>query len=124
MATAFSHGIVGAALLPLAPRTFPRIWVLAALVALPMVPDLDVVAFKIGIPYSHPLGHRGFTHSLLYAVLQGYACAWIAQQYFRVPGRDWIRLGAVLSLATATHGLIDAMTDGGLGIAFFLASRQ
>src|SRR5437667_359091 len=31
------------------------------------VPDADVGAFGLGIPYEHPLGHRGFTHSLLFA---------------------------------------------------------
>ena len=39
-----------------------------------MVPDLDVIAFTLGIPYAHPLGHRGFLHSLLFALLLG-ACA-------------------------------------------------
>jgi inner membrane protein len=38
-------------------------------------------------------------------------------------GAPWrgrrLRLWAVLFVATASHGLLDAMTDGGSGIAFF-----
>ena len=34
-----------------------------------IVPDLDVVGFRFGISYGDMLGHRGFTHSLLFAVI-------------------------------------------------------
>ena len=34
-----------------------------------ILPDLDILAFKFGISYSHPFGHRGFTHSILFAVI-------------------------------------------------------
>ncbi len=30
-----------------------------------------------------------------------------------------MRCGRISSLATASHGFLDAMTDGGLGVAFF-----
>lgn len=36
-----------------------------------MLPDLDVIAFHFGIPYSAPFGHRGATHSLLDALTDG-----------------------------------------------------
>ncbi|MEI4946339.1 metal-dependent hydrolase [Aeromonas caviae] len=38
---------------------------LLAGVAIAMLPDADVLAFKLGVAYGHVFGHRGFTHSLL-----------------------------------------------------------
>jgi inner membrane protein len=83
-----------------------------------MLPDIDVIGFQFGIHYGDLLGHRGLTHSLSFAVLL--ATATVAWAYRRGagslgPGGAW----AFLALATASHGLLDAFTDGGLGIAFF-----
>ena len=36
--------------------------------ALAMLPDADVVAFKLGIPYGATWGHRGASHSLVFAL--------------------------------------------------------
>jgi inner membrane protein len=41
------------------------------LVTLAVLPDLDVLGFHAGIPYEHPLGHRGLSHSLLFALVVG-----------------------------------------------------
>ena len=35
------------------------------------LPDFDVVAFKLGIAYHDAFGHRGFSHSLLFAAILG-----------------------------------------------------
>ena len=35
--------------------------------ALSLAPDLDVIAFRFGIPYSAPFGHRGAAQSILVA---------------------------------------------------------
>ena len=35
--------------------------------ALSLAPDLDVVAFRLGIPYSAPWGHSGAAHSIFIA---------------------------------------------------------
>jgi hypothetical protein len=32
-----------------------------------MLPDLDVIGFRFGIEYASDFGHRGFTHSLMFA---------------------------------------------------------
>jgi membrane-bound metal-dependent hydrolase YbcI (DUF457 family) len=37
--------------------------------ALSLAPDLDVIAFRFGIPYSAPFGHRGAAHSILVALV-------------------------------------------------------
>ncbi|MFK7992176.1 MAG: metal-dependent hydrolase [Sandaracinaceae bacterium] len=78
---------------------------------LSLAPDLDVVAFPLGIPYEHAFGHRGATHALLVALL-GLSCA-------LVPGPDRLRAGVLGLGVLMSHGLLDAMTTGGLGPALF-----
>jgi inner membrane protein len=82
-----------------------------------MLPDADVVGFHFGIRYQDFWGHRGFTHSLVFAALLATSVIVIASR----PGvlGDRRLLWFYLFLATASHGLLDAMTDGGLGVAFF-----
>ena len=80
-----------------------------------MLPDADVLAFRFGIPYGHMLGHRGFTHSLVFAAMLAAAIA---------TSRTWKdrRLVVFLFLfaATASHGVLDALTTGGKGVGFFI----
>ena len=78
-----------------------------------VVPDLDVVAFSFGIPYGHPLGHRGVSHSLMFAVLLGVIAA-IAAPWLR---STRLVAFAVVAVSAASHGLLDAATTGGKGIA-------
>jgi len=82
------------------------------------LPDLDVIGFRFGIAYGDLLGHRGLSHSLPFAALVAPALAFAL---FRDP--RWrpqrLRLTALLFVATASHGLLDAMTTGGLGVALF-----
>jgi inner membrane protein len=88
----------------------PWRWIL---VTLSLLPDVDVVAFRLGIPYHAPLGHRGAAHSLAVAALCGLLCAALG----RIRGVSPWRMGATAGLVMATHGLLDTLTDGGLGIA-------
>lgn len=78
--------------------------------AMSLLPDLDVLAFRFGIPYAAPFGHRGASHSLTFALLVG-ALAWLLT---RAP-----RTGLLVGLTVLTHPLLDALTDGGLGVALF-----
>ena len=118
MASAFTHAAVGLALGTAFRRPGPpkRFWVLGALCA--AVPDLDAVAFRLGIPYEHVLGHRGLSHSLAFAAVLAAA---VVAVFFR--GREWAtqrgRLWLFLFLATASHGLLDMLTNGGEGVALF-----
>ena len=82
-----------------------------------MLPDIDVIAFSFSIPYEAMFGHRGFTHSFFFAALVG-AAAW---HLLHRPGSDSHRLALFLwfTAVTASHGLLDALTNGGRGIAFF-----
>jgi inner membrane protein len=93
-----------------------RAWVIGA--ACSIFPDIDVIGFHFGVPYGAFWGHRGFTHSLFFAVLLASAVALLGFR-FGVPNISRAMLWTYLFLATASHGLLDAMTDGGLGVAFF-----
>lgn len=82
------------------------------------IPDSDVLGFLFGVPYGDLWGHRGITHSLLFAgvfavVLSYGITGWIEQGHSRFS--RWL----YFFLVTASHGLSDAVTDGGLGVAFF-----
>lgn len=118
MASVFTHAFFALALGKLyAAREVPaRFWLLAALCA--VLPDADVIAFGFGISYGDVLGHRGLSHSLLFALFV--ACVVVAL-FFR--GEEFKQRRAALVLffflATASHGVLDALTDGGLGVAFF-----
>ena len=116
MPSAFGHLAPALALIPAFDRagTPRRLWVLGALCA--MAPDLDVVTFRLGIPYEHPLGHRGFWHSLPFAALLA-AIVTFAAFPRRREAVSWSRAWLYLFLATASHGILDAFTDGGLGVA-------
>ncbi len=98
------------------PATPKRVWVVG--VACSVIPDLDVIGFRFGIHYGDFWGHRGFTHSLLFAALLASAVMLAAFRH-ESPGLDRLRIWIYFFLATASHGLLDAMTDGGLGVAFF-----
>jgi inner membrane protein len=87
---------------------------LIAGVAVSVIPDLDVLAFRYGISYASNFGHRGFSHSLLFAVVLALLGAG-AIQYFQT---SFGRVFVFLFLAAASHGILDAFTNGGLGIAF------
>lgn len=132
MPTVISHGISAAAMGKVfaSGRTPPRFWVLSILCA--MLPDVDVLGFAFGIRYGDLLGHRGLTHSLFFAAL---VSALVVTTFFRrdsfsstvtnerVPGWQFskgrLALIVYFFLVTASHGILDAMTTGGLGIAFF-----
>ncbi len=78
-------------------------------------PDLDVLAFRFGIPYDSILGHRGWTHSFTFALLLGTLVAWL----FYHPDKGWWKMACWFVLACASHPLLDMLTTGGLGCALW-----
>ena len=118
MPTVFSHAIAGLAIATVirSRSFFGHLALVGALCA--AVPDLDVVTVRFGVPWGHVLGHRGITHSLTFAAA---LAAVLAVTLFRGPAWSGRRGGLwlVLFLATASHGVLDAMTTGGPGVAFF-----
>ncbi|MGH7367883.1 MAG: metal-dependent hydrolase [Candidatus Rokuibacteriota bacterium] len=114
MPTVFSHAAAPLALgLGLGPEIVPR-RLLAAGVVASVLPDLDVVAFHLGIPYSADLGHRGLSHSLFFAAVM----ALVGAAGHRALRAGFPRAYLFLFVAAASHGALDAFTDGGLGVAF------
>ena len=93
-----------------------RVWIIGA--ACSIIPDIDVIGFRFGIRYGDFWGHRGFTHSLLFAAILA-TFAVLACFFRETPGVRRGVLWTYFFLATASHGLLDAMTNGGLGVAFF-----
>jgi inner membrane protein len=92
-----------------------RFWACAVLASI--LPDLDVLAFKLGIPYAHPFGHRGFFHSLCFALIWGLASVPVFFRAKGLPKRQLATLALTFFALTASHDLLDAMTNGGLGVA-------
>jgi inner membrane protein len=80
-----------------------------------VLPDLDVVGFRLGIPYAGDLGHRGLSHSFVFAALAGL----LGASFHRSLRSRFITAFLFLFVATASHGVLDAFTNGGLGVAFF-----
>jgi len=79
------------------------------------LPDVDAIGFWAGVPYGSLLGHRGLTHSLLFAVV----AAALASGLHRLLRASPVAVFLFVFVSTASHGVIDAMTTGGLGVAFF-----
>ncbi|GMQ91730.1 MAG: metal-dependent hydrolase [Gammaproteobacteria bacterium] len=117
MASVFSHGLVALVIGSVsAPRAIPkRFWALSIICSI--LPDADVIAFKFDIPYEHMFGHRGISHSLLFAAMLGIFVAFAFFSNMRTSVR-WL-LTLYFTLVTASHAVLDAMTNGGLGVAFF-----
>jgi len=118
MASAFTHLLVGGALAGLGSRGVPGPRLAVVLGLLAVLPDADVIAFGFGIPYEHVLGHRGLSHSLAFAGLCGLFTPLLARQSLLPDGARWWRTASLGATATASHGVLDAMTNGGLGVAF------
>lgn len=118
MASAFGHAVVAFALGTSFSKSIRgwKFWILGILCSI--LPDADVVGFALGIPYEHILGHRGFTHSLLFAVFLGVLVTALFYPRQFSTKKGWA-LVLFFTLCTASHSLLDAMTTGGLGVAFF-----
>ena len=118
MPSIFSHAIFASAVgsaYTAEPMAMPvRYWVLTAACA--MLPDADAIGFAFGVRYDSMLGHRGLTHSIAFALLVGLAVGMFA--FGRRPtGPGKLQLVLYFALVTLSHPLLDAMTNGGLGVA-------
>lgn len=114
MTTLISHPLPLLAVgLALGPRIIPPRLLLAGLL-FTLLPDADMLAFKLGIAYTDAFGHRGFSHSLLFAGLTGTFAALACRLLSCGP----LKAFAWVALAAASHSLLDAATDGGLGVAW------
>jgi inner membrane protein len=119
MASIFSHGIAAFALGKITIlRKQP--WKLVLIgIACSMIPDADTIGFKFGIPYGSMWGHRGISHSIIFAIFLALVVMFVFYRNIKIPLKDWSILFFYFFLATVSHPILDALTNGGLGVAFF-----
>ncbi|MDR2869294.1 MAG: metal-dependent hydrolase [Deferribacteraceae bacterium] len=80
-----------------------------------VLPDFDVIGFKLGVAYGDAFGHRGASHSLAAALACGIAGFILRKQ---------LKAGTMMAiilpfLAVLSHIITDMLTSGGLGVAMF-----
>ena len=117
MPTVITHSAVAlAAGKAFAPKELPkRFWVLSVLCS--VIPDADVLAFSFGIPYGHFFGHRGFFHSPFFGLLFSLFLVSVFFRNEKIFSRRWWFYLLYFTVLSASHGILDAFTNGGLGIA-------
>ena len=116
MCTVITHPAVPIALSALLPQETASSSLLIAAALCSVIPDLDVVGFEFGIKYGDMLGHRGFTHSIFFAAL---LAALITFTWFQNSQGSGLIVFMFLFLSTLSHPLLDALTNGGLGVGLF-----
>lgn len=113
MASIFGHGMVGYTLVKVADKQDLK-WLLLAAIFSTILPDFDVIGFNMGVEYESPMGHRGFTHSIFFAII------WATILMFTLGRKNKLIWFLVIFISTLSHGLLDAMTSGGKGVGFFI----
>ena len=114
MASAFGHAAVAIT----GSRFFKETpgWKIIGLgIVCSILPDADVLSFNFGIPYTHWLGHRGVTHSILFALIFSALTALV----FKGKNKFGI-IFLYLFFCTVSHGILDGMTTGGRGVGYFI----
>lgn len=124
MASAFAHAFTAYTIKNLSTDPLLNNKFLFFVIASSIFPDIDVLTFKFGIAYGDLWGHRGMTHSLLFAFIWSVFLWFILSRtsdYKHLPfiSKTSFTAITILFLSTSSHGLLDAMTNGGLGVAFF-----
>ena len=87
---------------------------LATGVAASVIPDLDIVGLKFGIPFEHFFGHRGFSHSPIF----GLGIALLSLLTWRKLGPSRSAVFGFVFISILSHGLLDAATNSTVGVAF------
>lgn len=114
MCSVLTHPVVPLALSVALPRETTTATLILAGAACSIIQDLDVIGFGFGIRYNDILGHRGLTHSIMFAVALS---ALLSFTLFRnTAASHWI-IFLFLFLSTLSHPLLDMLTNGGLGVA-------
>jgi inner membrane protein len=115
MPSIISHPAVAIAARMIGGRQWISNRLFAAAIIVSILPDADAIGFRLHIPYGDALGHRGFSHSIVFALAISLLGMLVAS---RLRARR-ITVFLVLFISIISHGVLDAMTNGGLGTAFF-----
>lgn len=114
MPTIMTHAAIPLAIgLGMGKKTIPP-RLLAAGVVAAMLPDADTLGYHLGVGHASGLYHRGLTHSFVFAAAAALAGALFHKGLRAGFGRTFF----FLFLACASHGILDAFTNGGPGVAF------
>jgi inner membrane protein len=115
MPSIISHPAVAVAIKMIGGRQWVSNRLFAAAIIVSILPDADAIGFRLKIPYGNILGHRGFSHSIVFALAISLLGMLLA---LRLRARR-ITVFLVLFISIISHDILDAMTNGGLGTAFF-----
>jgi inner membrane protein len=96
------------------PRYFWPVSIACAIIA-----DIDLVLFLCGVLYDHFFGHRGFFHSIFFGLLVGIVATKYVSSFQQEPPGAWIRYLALFFLLSVSHGFLDALSNGSVGVALF-----
>lgn len=118
VASLFTHVFTAAALSAVAaPRVgFSKSLVLGMVSA--VLPDADMLGYYAGVPSKSMFGHRGLTHSLVFALAWTLCLSWFLRRDALGPGGK-LRRSLYFFLCIASHGVLDALSTGRHGVAFF-----
>lgn len=115
MPTILTHPAVPLAIgVALGSRAVSKPLLLAGVIA-SALPDLDVIAFRFGLAYAHDFGHRGASHSILFALVMGLLASLAARPLRASRGLAFL----FVFVAGLSHPLLDMCTNGGLGAALW-----
>jgi inner membrane protein len=118
------HVLIGVAAARLAREHQRTIWspMTAGVIwsGLSLLPDADVIGFRLGVRYADPWGHRGATHSIAFALAVGMLVWGVA----RLAKLASLRTGLIAFAVVLSHPLLDTLTDGGLGCALLWPLRE
>src|SRR5436190_14321262 len=122
MPSVISHPAVVLALGPAFARfgVTPRLWWVGTVCT--VIPDVDSIGYFLGVPYGSLFGHRGISHSLLFALVVAAIAAPVCRRLS--PQVSLFVAGCFCFLCAASHGLLDALTNGGMGVALFAPFDQ
>lgn len=114
MPTIITHAVIPLSLgIGLGSKIIPPRLLLAGIV-IAMLPDADVLAFKFGVAYGHVFGHRGFTHSLLFALV----LPTLLLAFHRFFNASLTRIWLFLFVSLLSHSVLDSLTTGGKGVGW------
>jgi len=115
MPSVFTHAAIPLALWCASDRGRISAPLLAAGVVAAMLPDADVLAFALHIPYADSFGHRGASHSIVFAAVLAVLAA-LLHTRLRASA---VQAAAFVGISALSHPLLDAFTSGGLGVALW-----
>lgn len=120
MASIITHSLVGLGAALMMPKDWRSPTFIAIASIAPSLPDLDVLGFYAGVPYESFFGHRGFFHSFIFSFILGGMLSLLMRALDnKMCNISWAKLLLFMGIVISSHGILDAMTTGGHGIALF-----